>query len=141
MIFSKRYSVLHVIHQQIHFAFRGQSGWHRQDEIFWVPDHLPREVFSIVSTLGSLFWTLVLLVMLFYCFSVSWLETGRLHSAAGFVRYEVLVLHLIVVQRISPYVSLVFKDLLLFRNFNQARTLFMRFVNIHKPRMMAHESS
>lgn len=27
-------------------------------------------VFSIVSTLGSLFWTLVLLLMLFYCFSV-----------------------------------------------------------------------
>ena len=33
---------------------------------------LPSQVFSIVSTLGSLFWTLVLLLMLFYCFSVPW---------------------------------------------------------------------
>ncbi|CAK9033402.1 unnamed protein product [Durusdinium trenchii] len=29
-------------------------------------------MFSIVSTLGSLFWTLILLLMLWYCFSAAW---------------------------------------------------------------------
>lgn len=53
-----------------------------------------------------------------------------------FVRFEALVLHLIVVQHLSIF----FRILLLFCNFHQARTLFMRFVNIHKPRMMAYES-
>lgn len=30
------------------------------------------QMFSIVSTLGSLFWTLILLLMLWYCFSAAW---------------------------------------------------------------------
>lgn len=29
------------------------------------------KVFSIISTIGSLFWTLMLLLMVFYCFSVA----------------------------------------------------------------------
>ena len=49
----------------------------------WPFKALSLQVFSIVSTLGSLFWTLVLLVMLFYCFSVIITQSVSDHCRLG----------------------------------------------------------
>ena len=52
-------------------------------------------IFSIISTTGSLMWTLVLLLLIFYCFSVAWYE--RLESARGMIGVCILYIDYIVV--------------------------------------------
>jgi type II secretory pathway component PulF len=49
-------------------------------------------IFSIISTTGSLMWTLVLLLLIFYCFSVAWYE--RLESARGMIGVCVYVYYI-----------------------------------------------